>query len=102
MSAYKEIFLSLSHSAQTISPTPTSDNYSLKTQTLSLPNHMVAFIIKGSVLTIEIFCTTSSTDSAKTTSFSLPDFQSPIIDSLTAIPLTPTSFLLIIFTKPMI
>lgn len=99
MSAYKEIFLSLSHSAQTISPTPTSDNYSLKTQTLSLPNHMVAFIIKGSVLTIEIFCTTSSTDSAKTTSFSLPDFQSPIIDSLTAIPLTPTSFLLIIFTE---
>lgn len=99
MSAYKEIFLSLSHPAQAISPTPTSKNWTPKTQTLSLPNHMVAFIIRGSFLTIEIFCTTSSTDSAKTTSFSLPDFQSPIIDSLTAIPLTSTSFLLIIFTE---
>ena len=97
-STYQEILLSLPPGI-TPTVTPTTEGYDPFTSTLSQPNHMVNFIVRGSMLTIQTMSTTASTDSSKTTSMTLDDFTSPILNSVTSIALSPTSYLLIVFTE---
>ena len=97
-STYQEILLSLPPGI-TPTVTPTTEGYDPFTSTLSLPNHMVTFIVRGSMLTIQTMSTTASTDSSKTTSMTLNDFTSPILNSVTSVALSPTEYLLIVFTE---